>query len=48
MRDKKHLHDAMAHELGALPQWQLHDIRRTVATGMQKLGIDEQTYEGRA
>lgn len=33
------LRDALESELGAVPHWQLHDLRRTVATGMQRLAI---------
>jgi integrase len=29
----------------ALPDWRLHDLRRTVATGMQRLGISLQVVE---
>ncbi|MEM9627760.1 MAG: hypothetical protein AAGA21_16100 [Pseudomonadota bacterium] len=29
----------------ALPPWRLHDIRRTVATGMQRLGIRLEVIE---
>jgi integrase len=28
-----------------LPDWRLHDLRRTIATGMQRLGINLQTIE---
>jgi integrase len=30
---------------GALPGWHIHDLRRTVATGMQRLGIGLQVVE---
>lgn len=33
------LRAAMKEELGTVPEWRLHDVRRTVATGMQRLGI---------
>jgi len=37
---KKRLAAAMAKELGHdVPQWGLHDIRRTVVSGLQQLGI---------
>jgi integrase len=29
----------MVHELGELEHFTLHDLRRTLATGMQRLGI---------
>jgi integrase len=28
-----------------VPQWRIHDLRRTVATGLQKLGVNLQTIE---
>jgi integrase len=31
--------------LAAIERWRLHDLRRTVATGLQKLGINLQTIE---
>jgi integrase len=34
--------DAVA---GKMPDWTVHDIRRTVATGLQKLGVNLQTIE---
>ena len=39
--------DAAAAELngGPLPEWRLHDLRRTVATGLQRLGIGLQVIE---
>ena len=45
-RSKKKL-DAQAAKLngGPLLPWRIHDLRRTVATGMQKLGIGLQTIE---
>lgn len=33
------LRQALEEQLGIVPHWQLHDVRRTVATGMQRLGI---------
>jgi hypothetical protein len=33
------LRAAMVDALGPVPDWRLHDVRRTVATGMQRLGI---------
>lgn len=33
------LRAAMVEALGSVPEWRLHDVRRTVATGMQRLGI---------
>jgi integrase len=43
----KHLLDAGAAEIngGALAPWRLHDLRRTAATGLQRLGIGLQTIE---
>ena len=39
-RAVKRMREAMNAELGDdVPQWSLHDIRRTVATGLQRLGI---------
>ena len=29
----------MTDKLGAMPEWRLHDVRRTVATGLQRLGV---------
>lgn len=29
----------MTDELGSMPEWRLHDVRRTVATGLQRLGV---------
>jgi integrase len=39
--------DATAAEMngGALPPWRLHDLRRTTATGLQRLGIGLQVVE---
>jgi integrase len=39
--------DAVAAELngGPLPEWRLHDLRRTVATGLQRLGVGLQVIE---
>jgi integrase len=31
--------------LGELPPWRIHDLRRTVATGLQKLGVSLQVIE---
>ena len=31
--------------LAPIPHWRVHDFRRTVATGMQKLGIAERVIE---
>lgn len=33
------LRAGLADKLGPVPEWRLHDVRRTVATGMQRLGI---------
>lgn len=30
---------AAAHDGGTLPDWRVHDLRRTVATGLQRLGV---------
>jgi integrase len=38
-RAKRRLDAAMLAELGALPEWTLHDLRRTFATGLQRLGF---------
>lgn len=32
------LRDGMVAALGDVPEWRLHDVRRTVATGLQRLG----------
>ncbi len=37
--------DVLDAEHGALPPWVIHDLRRTVATGLQKLGIGLQVIE---
>lgn len=43
---KKGLDASMAQLAGEdLPHWRLHDLRRTVATGLQKLGVNLQTIE---
>jgi integrase len=37
---KKRLDERIAHKLGApLPHWTIHDLRRTLATGLQRLGV---------
>ena len=43
---KSHV-DAVAAKLndGALPAWRLHDLRRTAATGLQRIGIGLQVIE---
>lgn len=35
----------MAKALGEVPDWRLHDVRRTVATGLQRLGIRMEVTE---
>jgi integrase len=43
---KTRLHEAMTRELGAEPpRWTLHDIRRTVVTGLQRLGFPAEVTE---
>ena len=43
---KSSLDDAAAKLYGrALPAWRLHDLRRTTATGMQRIGISLQVVE---
>jgi integrase len=43
---KERLHAAMTRELGAEPpRWTLHDIRRTVVTGLQALGFPMEVTE---
>ena len=32
-------------ELSGVTDWRIHDLRRTVATGLQKLGVNLQTIE---
>jgi len=32
-------------ELSGVSDWRIHDLRRTVATGLQKLGVNLQTIE---
>lgn len=46
-RSKELLDRAAAEIAGGepLPDWRLHDLRRTVATGLQRLGINLQTIE---
>ena len=46
-RAKRHLDAAMRvqPDQQAIPPWTLHDLRRTVATGMQRLGITPQVTE---
>jgi integrase len=45
-RMKRALDREMARELGAEPpRWTLHDIRRTVATGLQRLGFAQEITE---
>ncbi|MGZ5916641.1 MAG: hypothetical protein ACXWJ4_04855 [Methyloceanibacter sp.] len=40
-RTKARLHRLMAADLGyEVPRWTVHDLRRTVATNLQKLGIE--------
>ncbi len=39
-KPKGWLDEAMKRELGALPHWQVHDIRRTVSTNLARLGVD--------
>ena len=29
----------MTEKLGSVTEWRLHDVRRTVATGLQRLGV---------
>jgi hypothetical protein len=37
---KKRLDERIADKLGApLPHWTIHDLRRTLATGLQRLGV---------
>jgi integrase len=37
---KNRLDERIAHKLGApLPHWTIHDLRRTLATGLQRLGV---------
>ena len=33
------LRKSMTDELGSVAEWRLHDVRRTVATGLQRLGV---------
>jgi integrase len=33
-------------EITAIPNWTLHDLRRTGATRMQRLGFDTETVDG--
>jgi integrase len=43
---KSLLDDAVAEAAGSsLPPWRLHDLRRTVATGLQRLGVSLQVIE---
>jgi integrase len=45
-KPKRALDAAVAFELGATPpRWTLHDIRRTVATGLQRLGFAQEVTE---
>jgi integrase len=45
-RAKKRLDAAVTQLNGeVLPHWRLHDFRRTVATGLQRLGVNLQTIE---
>jgi integrase len=45
-RSKRALDRAMAAELGGeVPRWVLHDLRRSVATGLQKLGFAQEITE---
>jgi hypothetical protein len=39
-KPKGWLDEAMKRELGSLPHWQVHDIRRTVSTNLARLGVD--------
>lgn len=41
----KKLLDSIVHSDGEIPDWRTHDLRRSVATGMQRLGINLQTIE---
>jgi integrase len=43
---KARMHEGMARELGVEPaRWTLHDIRRSVVTGLQRLGISLEVTE---
>jgi integrase len=44
-RAKQALDRRMAGQSAAMPEWRLHDLRRTLATGLQKLGTNLQTIE---
>ena len=43
---KKRLDATMAHEFGrTLERWTIHDLRRTAATGLQRLGVRQEVTE---
>ena len=42
---KRQLDDALIEAKQELPSWTVHDLRRTVATGLQKLGVNLQVIE---
>jgi integrase len=42
---KAQLDSAVVETIGTLPAWHLHDLRRTLATGLQRLGFSLQVIE---
>jgi integrase len=37
--------DSIANQVSSIPNWRMHDIRRTIATNMQRLGTPEPVIE---
>ncbi len=44
-RSKRRLDAAIATETGSIPPWTLHDLRRSAASGMARLGVDLHVIE---